>query len=125
MSITQQSDPFENAIAERINGIRKYEFGLRRTIATIDIARNMIKEAVAIYNNDRLHWSLDLKTPHHVHDGYNQQKYKSYKRITAWLSTFKLFMWGCKQALLRSNLNSAKKHERTKNEVGGILFPTL
>lgn len=83
MSTTQQSDPYENAIAERINGILKYEFGLRKTIASITIARAMIKEAVDIYNNDRLHWSLDLKTPQWVHNNYNQQKYKSYKRQAA------------------------------------------
>lgn len=53
MSTTQQSDPYENAIAERINGILKYEFGLRKTIGTVDIACKMIKEALAIYNNDR------------------------------------------------------------------------
>jgi putative transposase len=83
MSTTQQSDPYENAIAERINGILKYEFGLRKTIASIAIARAMIKEAVDIYNNERLHWSLDLKTPQIVHAAYNQQKYKSYKREAA------------------------------------------
>jgi len=83
MSTTQQSDPYENAIAERINGILKYEFGLRKTIATIAVARMMIKQAVDIYNNDRLHWSLELKTPQQVHKSYNQQKYKSYKRQAA------------------------------------------
>ena len=83
MSTTQQSDPYENAIAERINGILKYEFGLRKTIASIAISRAMIKEAVEIYNTERLHWSLDLKTPQMVHNAYNQQKYKSYKRQAA------------------------------------------
>ena len=83
MSTTQQSDPYENAIAERINGILKYEFGLQKTIASIAIARAMIKEAVQIYNDDRLHWSLDLQTPQTVHSGYNKQKYKSYKREAA------------------------------------------
>jgi transposase InsO family protein len=70
-------------LAQRINGILKYEFGLRKTIASIAIARAMIKEAVDIYNNERLHWSLDLKTPQIVHAAYNQQKYKSYKREAA------------------------------------------
>lgn len=83
MSTTQQSDPYENAIAERINGILKYEFGLRKTIASVPIARAMIKQAVEIYNNERLHWSLDLKTPQMVHDAYNKQQYKSYKRKAA------------------------------------------
>ncbi len=83
MSTTQQSDPYENAIAERINGILKYEFGLGKTIVSIAVARAMIKEAVEIYNNERLHWSLDLKTPQMVHNDYNKQKYKSYKREAA------------------------------------------
>lgn len=54
MSTTPQSDPYENTLAERINGILKYEFGLRKTIASIAVARAMIKEAVDIYNNERL-----------------------------------------------------------------------
>lgn len=83
MSTTLQSDPYENAIAERINGILKYEFGLRKTIASVQIARAMIKQAIDIYNNERLHWSLDLKTPQKVHNQYNQQTYKSYKRNAA------------------------------------------
>jgi hypothetical protein len=80
ISTTQNSQPYENAIAERINGILKYEFGLRKKIASVDIARKIIKQAVEIYNNQRLHWSLDLKTPQMVHNSYNQQQYKSYKR---------------------------------------------
>jgi transposase InsO family protein len=83
MSTTQQSDPYENAIAERINGILKYEFGLRKTIVSIAVAKAMIKEAVEIYNNERLHWSLNLKTPKTVHNEYNKQKYMSYKRNIA------------------------------------------
>jgi putative transposase len=81
MSTTQNSDPYENAIAERINGILKYEFGLRKTLPSVEVARKIVKQAVAIYNNERLHWSLDLKTPQLVHQRYNKQKYKSYKRM--------------------------------------------
>jgi putative transposase len=81
MSTTQNSDPYENAIAERINGILKYEFGLRKTLPSVEAARKIVKQAVAIYNNERLHWSLDLKTPQFVHQRYNKQKYKSYKRM--------------------------------------------
>jgi putative transposase len=81
MSTTQNSDPYENAIAERINGILKYEFGLRRTLPSVEVARKIVKQAVWIYNNMRLHWSLDLKTPQSVHQQYNKQKYKSYARM--------------------------------------------
>jgi len=82
LSTTQQYDPYENAIAERINGILKYEFGLINTIKNIEIAQKMVKQAVEIYNNERLHWSLDLKTPQEVHANYDKQTYKSYKRKT-------------------------------------------
>ncbi|MCF6308245.1 MAG: IS3 family transposase [Flavobacteriaceae bacterium] len=83
LSTTQQYDPYENAVAERINGILKYEFGLINTIKNIEIAQKMVKQAVEIYNNERLHWSLDLKTPQEVHLNYDKQTYKSYKRKTA------------------------------------------
>ena len=81
MSTTQNSDPYENAIAERINGILKYEFGLRKVLPSVQVARKIVRQAVEIYNNERLHWSLDLKTPQYVHQQYNKQKYKSYARM--------------------------------------------
>jgi transposase InsO family protein len=83
LSTTQQYDPYENAVAERINGILKYEFGLKNTIKNIGIAQKMIAEAVNIYNNERLHWSLDLKTPQIVHKKYDKQPYKSYAKKAA------------------------------------------
>ena len=81
LSTTQQYDPYENAIAERINGILKYEFGLKKTLKSIEIARKMVKEAVDLYNNLRMHWSLDLKRPQEVHLQYNKQINKNYKRV--------------------------------------------
>ena len=70
LSTTQQYDPYENAIAERINGILKYEFGLKRTLPNLAVARKMVKEAVDTYNNERPHWSLELKTPELAHHLY-------------------------------------------------------
>ncbi|WP_240614813.1 IS3 family transposase [Polaribacter filamentus] len=81
LSTTQQYDPYENAIAERINGILKYEFALKNTIKSVEIAQKMVKEAVALYNNQRMHWSLDLKKPQEVHLQYNQHENKNYKRV--------------------------------------------
>jgi len=83
MSTTQKYDPYENAVAERINGILKYEFGLRKTLPNLTIARKMVKQAVAIYNRERLHWSLGLKTPEEVHRGFDKQKYRSYRARAA------------------------------------------
>lgn len=80
LSTTQQYDPYENAVAERINGILKYEYGLKYTFPNIKIAQQMVKQAVEIYNNKRIHWSLGLKTPEQVHQAYNQIQYKSYAK---------------------------------------------
>lgn len=79
LSTTQKYDPYENAVAERINGILKYEFGLIHTIPNLEIAKKMVKQAVEIYNNERLHLSLDMQTPEFAH--INQKhEYKSYKK---------------------------------------------
>jgi len=83
LSTTQQYDPYENAIAERINGILKYEFGLKKTIKNVGIAKQIMKQATQIYNQQRIHWSLGLETPEHIHKNYNSIKYKSYKKKTA------------------------------------------
>ena len=83
LSTTQQYDPYENAVAERINGILKYEFGLNKTIKNVDIARQIMKHATQIYNQQRIHWSLDLETPEYIHKKFNSISYKSYKKKTA------------------------------------------
>jgi len=79
LSNTQNSDPYENAIAERINRTLKYEYGLKEVLPDFKTAEKMVKQAVEIYNNQRLHFSLNLQTPAKVHLKENV-KYKSYKR---------------------------------------------
>ena len=83
LSTTQQYDPYENAVAERINGILKYEFGLKKSIKNVKIAQQIMRQAAQIYNEQRLHWSLGLETPEYIHKKYNSIKYKSYKKKTA------------------------------------------
>ena len=61
MRITGQYDPYENAIADRINRTLKYEYGLRNWIKNTEIAIEITKKAVTIYNNLRTHFSLDLR----------------------------------------------------------------
>lgn len=78
LSTTQQYDPYENAVAERINGILKYEFGLGGNLPNMTIARQMLKQAVEIYNNERPHFSLNLDKPVNAHI-YQSHTYKSYK----------------------------------------------
>lgn len=77
LSTTQKYDPYENAVAERINGILKYEFGLIKTLPNLVTAQKMLKQAVNLYNHRRRHSSLEMKTPQFAHK--NQlHKYKFY-----------------------------------------------
>lgn len=65
-SMTDGYDCYQNALAERINGILKTELLLQRP-ATIEQARRMVRESVAIYNRERPHLSLKMQTPDAVH----------------------------------------------------------
>lgn len=65
-SMTDGYDCYQNALAERINGILKGELLLQRPVDLAQ-ARRMIDESVAIYNQERPHCSLQLKTPDEVH----------------------------------------------------------
>ena len=80
LSTTEKYDPYENAVAERINGILKYEFGLIKTIPSIEVANKMLKQAVQIYNKERRHCSLQMKTPDFAHT-HQMHEYKSYKKL--------------------------------------------
>lgn len=79
LSTTEKYDPYENAVAERINGILKYEFGLIKTIPSLDIGNKMLKESVDVYNNERRHCSIEMKTPNFAHTKQTHT-YKSYKK---------------------------------------------
>jgi putative transposase len=65
-SMTDGYDCYQNALAERINGILKSEFLLTRP-ADLAQARRMVAESIQIYNNERPHLSLKMKTPDAVH----------------------------------------------------------
>jgi putative transposase len=51
ISMTENGDPYENAIAERINGILKDEFGLDEIIRNADEAKKLVAQSIDIYNN--------------------------------------------------------------------------
>jgi transposase InsO family protein len=57
MSMTQQGDPYENAVAERVNGILKTDFPLNRVFTTFDEAASAVKQRVRNYNHLRPHMS--------------------------------------------------------------------
>jgi putative transposase len=79
LSTTEKYDPYENAVAERMNETLKYEFGLLKTIPSLDVANKMLKESVEVYNNERRHCSLDMHTPEFAHT-HQRHQYKSYKK---------------------------------------------
>jgi putative transposase len=65
-SMTDGYDCYQNALAERVNGILKGELLVQRP-ADLEQARRMVGEAVAIYNEERPHLSLKMQTPDEVH----------------------------------------------------------
>jgi len=79
ISMTEKYDPYENALAERINRTLKYEFALNQVIANKTIAEKMVRRAVSVYNSKRPHDSLNGRTPEDVHLNANQH-YKSYRK---------------------------------------------
>ena len=77
-SMTEKYDPYENAIAERINGILKQEFNLDKEVKSFDIKKKLVRNAVYIYNNLRPHMSNNMLTPVEMHK-QNKLKRKQYK----------------------------------------------
>ena len=67
-SMTQNSDPYENAVAERINGILKQEFYIDKYNKDLPIMKQIIKETVNIYNEKRPHLSNHMLTPNKMHE---------------------------------------------------------
>ena len=67
ISMTEENHCYENAIAERVNGILKDEFYLDQTFDSIQHAKRATKSAIDLYNQIRLHVSLDYKTPEMVY----------------------------------------------------------
>lgn len=67
ISMTENGDPLENAIAERINGILKSEYLSFVHPDHFKQAERMLQSAVECYNNERPHLSIGLLTPQHVH----------------------------------------------------------
>ncbi len=61
--MTEQDHVYENAVAERINGILKTEFLLGQKLRSFQIAKELTTESIQIYNQQRLHTSLDYQTP--------------------------------------------------------------
>lgn len=67
ISMTENGDPYENAVAERINGILKDEFGLDSIFENSSQLHKHVHQAIEAYNNIRPHLSIGMLTPRQAH----------------------------------------------------------
>jgi transposase InsO family protein len=79
ISMTENGDPYENAIAERVNGILKDEFGLSDKFENIIQAEDLTKQSIEIYNKLRPHLSCSMLTPNQMHK-QNKLKLIAFKK---------------------------------------------
>lgn len=80
-SMTQNSDPYENAVAERINGILKQEFNIDKYNQKLTVMKVLVKDAINVYNNQRPHYSNYMLTPNQMHK-QNIVEMRTYKSKT-------------------------------------------
>lgn len=80
ISMTERSDPRDNAIAERVNGILKNELLAHHRVEDIGEARRILDEAVRIYNQERPHLSCDMLDPEQAHqkETVQRRRWKNY-----------------------------------------------
>ena len=65
-SMTDGYDCYQNALAERVNGIIKNEYIIHKP-STLEEARRMVDESIYLYNYKRPHMALEYKTPDEIH----------------------------------------------------------
>jgi putative transposase len=81
VSMSENGDPLENAIAERVNGIIKEEYLNHYETPSLTIAKKQLQKAISLYNNDRPHMSISNLTPNKLHHHQNtnhQRLWKNY-----------------------------------------------
>ena len=81
-SMTEKYDPYENAIAERVNGILKDEFNLDKAFDSFNQAKLVVDSVIDIYNNERFYLSCNLLTPVQIHK-QRDIKRKQWKKKTS------------------------------------------
>ena len=79
ISMTENGDPYENAMAERVNGILKTEL-IAESYRDATEAMQHITRCITIYNFRRVHSSINFQIPHHVHvqNGPQIKRWKNY-----------------------------------------------
>ena len=80
--MTENGDPYENALAERVNGIIKTEFNLHSSQLGFEQTYNQIKRSIKVYNEIRPHSSCDYLNPNQAHLQSNKlnKRWKNYNK---------------------------------------------
>lgn len=68
LSMTENGDPYENALAERMNRTIKEEFGMDRKMKSKEQVQKLVEESIFLYNQKRPHLALQMKTPDQVYN---------------------------------------------------------
>lgn len=86
ISMTTKYDPYENAIAERVNGILKQEFGISSQLAKPIEVKSIVTNSISIYNQFRPHLSCELLTPNKAHlaGKFKYKKWGKYSITENW-----------------------------------------
>jgi putative transposase len=82
ISMTERGDPYENALAERMNGIIKGEFNLYSSQENFEKTYERIAKSIGVYNEIRPHGSIDNLTPVQAHkkEGEIKKRWKNYPK---------------------------------------------
>lgn len=88
ISMTENGDPLENAMAERVNGIIKEEYLDYCKTTCLKEAKNNLVNAITLYNNERPHMSIENFTPNQLHTNPKQIKKRLWKNYYQRLNNF-------------------------------------
>lgn len=82
ISMTNNGDPYENAVAERVNGIIKSEFNLYSSQFGFEETATIIQKTIDAYNQLRPHASCNYLTPDQAHQqsGTLKKRWKNYNQ---------------------------------------------
>jgi transposase InsO family protein len=83
ISMTEGGDPYENALAERVNGILKAEFDLYSSMLSFEQTCKTVEKSIAAYNQLRPHASCDYLVPDQAHEssGPLNKRWKNYTQV--------------------------------------------
>ena len=78
--MTENGDPLENPIAERVNGTLKQEYLSHQKVYSLFQAKLVLEQAIFLYNYERPHLSCDMLPPGQAHQqtGQLKRRWKNY-----------------------------------------------